>query len=134
VIDDKVFEIEKQIITDLSKSESCVIVGKCADWILTGKKEVIRVYIEAPRRYCLNRIMKRMNVDEAKATELIVNTDKYRADYYKYYTGGREWTNCTNYDLVLDSERIGQDDCVNIIMYYLQRKLNENWLRAVDIR
>ena len=54
---------------------------------------------------------------------MIVSTDKYRSNYYSYYTGGKEWTNPTNYDLVLNSDRIGRDKCVELVCQYIKIKL-----------
>ncbi|MDD6269758.1 MAG: cytidylate kinase-like family protein, partial [Oscillospiraceae bacterium] len=62
VSDDKLFEYQKQIITNLADTESCVIVGKCADYILRGRDNVVSVYIEAPRDFCIKRTMENMGV------------------------------------------------------------------------
>lgn len=120
--DDILFYYQKQIITDLAASESCVIVGKCADWILRGNPNVISIYIEAPRDFCLKRTVAHMQVSETVAGDTITKTDKYRADYYDYYTGGNYWTNPINYDLTLNSEKIGIDNCVSLIKEYIKIK------------
>lgn len=125
ISDDNIFDYQKQIIEQLADTESCIIVGKCADWILKDRKNVISVYIEAPRRYCLKRIESRMNVSEEEANRLISNTDKYRADYYHYYTQGNNWTNPVNYDLTLNSERVGHDNCIKVIKDYIKIKFGE---------
>ncbi|MBO5522453.1 MAG: cytidylate kinase-like family protein [Roseburia sp.] len=123
--DERLFEIQKQIIEHLADSESCVIVGKCADWILKDRDNVVSVYIEAPRRYCLKEIMERMGVNEATAHKSIEQTDKYRAAYYEHYTGGNYWTNPVNYDMTLNSERVGMENCVKVILDYLKMKFPE---------
>lgn len=122
VSDERLFEFQKQIIENLAKSESCVIVGKCADWILKDYDNVISIYIEAPRSFCLKRVMKKMGVNEETAHASITSTDKYRADYYEHYTGGNYWTNPVNYDLTLNSERVGIDHCVELIKQYVELK------------
>lgn len=122
VSDERLFEFQKQIIENLAKSESCVIVGKCADWILKDYDNVISIYIEAPRSFCLKRVMKKMGVNEETAHASITSTDKYRADYYEHYTGGNYWTNPVNYDLTLNSERVGIDRCVELIKQYVELK------------
>lgn len=119
VSDDHLFQLQKQIIEELADTESCIIVGKCADWILKDRPNVISVYIEAPRPYCRREIMERMGVNEAIADRSISSTDKYRADYYAYYTGGNYWTNPVNYDLTLNSERVGFENCVKVIEQYI---------------
>ncbi|MCM1106784.1 MAG: cytidylate kinase-like family protein [Blautia sp.] len=122
VSDDKLFEYQKQIIENLADTESCVIVGKCADWVLRGRDNVVSIYIEAPRNFCVKRTMEHMGVTEEVAAATIAHTDKYRADYYRYYTGGNYWTNPVNYDMTLNSERIGVDFCVAVIKDYLKMR------------
>lgn len=120
--DEHIFQMQKQIIENLADTESCIIVGKCADWILKDRDNVISIYIEAPREYCRKSIMERMNVNEAVADRSITQTDKYRAEYYTHYTGGNYWTNPVNYDLTLNSARVGFDNCVKLIEGYIKIK------------
>ena len=122
VSDDTLFEYQKKIIENLAETESCVIVGKCADWILRGRDNVVSVYIEAPRDFCIRRTMEHMGVTEEFAQATISQTDKFRADYYKYYTHGNYWTNPVNYDMTLNSEKVGIDECVQVIKQYLKIK------------
>lgn len=67
-----------------------------------------------------------MHVSAERANQLIRSTDKYRAKYYSYYSGGKDWTNPTNYDLVLNSDRIGRENCVKFIKDYINIKFGEN--------
>ena len=115
VSDDKLFEYQTQIINNLADTESCVIVGKCADYVLRDRKNVVSVYIEAPRAFCIERTMRKMGVSAEVANATIISTDKYRADYYEYYTKGNYWTNPVNYDITLNSEKVGVENCVKII-------------------
>lgn len=112
---DRLYEFEAEIIRRLADTESCIIVGKAADYVLRDRDNVLSVYIEAPRRFTRKMVMKRMNVDGNKADQIITATDKYRADYYKYYTHGNYWTNPVNYDITLNSERFGPEKCVQVI-------------------
>lgn len=125
VSDDHLFAIQKQIIEQLADTESCVIVGKCADWVLKDRENVVSIYIEAPRSFCLPRIMRKMQVSSEVANLSITKTDQYRAAYYAYYTGGNYWTNPVNYDLTLNSARVGVDHCVTVILQYLKLKFPE---------
>ena len=118
VSDDTLFSYQKQIIENLADTESCVIVGKCADWVLRGRPNVVSIYIEAPRPFCVQRTIEHMGVTEEVANATIEHTDKYRADYYEYYTHGNYWTNPVNYDMTLNSERVGVDNCVKLIRQY----------------
>lgn len=122
VSDVNLYNIQAMIIRDLANTESCIIIGKCADVVLRNFGNVISVYIEAPRDACVQSIMEKMSVTEQEANRMIYHTDKYRADYYKYYSGGGCWTNPTNYDLTLNSARIGRQQCVELIKDYLKIK------------
>ena len=119
VSDDKLFEYQSEIIRSLAEKESCVIVGKCADYVLRDKPNVVSIYIEAPRAFCVERTIANMGVTEEVANATIERTDKFRADYYKYYTHGNYWTNPVNYDLTLNSDRVGVENCVKTIEQYL---------------
>ena len=125
--DDMLFDYQAQIIRRLANTETCVIVGKCADHVLRNYDNVVSVYIEAPRAFCVKRITDRMGIPEEEAHKLIEKTDKYRADYYKYYTGGNYWTNPVNYDLTLNSERVGVDNCVKVILDYINLKFGTHY-------
>ncbi|MCR5012576.1 MAG: cytidylate kinase-like family protein [Lachnospiraceae bacterium] len=124
ISDVNLFNLQAEIITSLATTESCIIIGKCADHILRNYKNVISIYIEAPREACVNSIREKMHVSKDRANQLIHSTDKYRAKYYSYYTGGKDWTNPINYDLVLNSDRVGRDKCVEIIKNYVSIKFD----------
>ena len=117
--DDELFGYQCEIIRNLADQESCVIVGKCADYVLRDRENVVSVYIEAPRSFCVQRTMEHMGVTEKVAHATISRTDQYRADYYAYYTHGNYWTNPVNYDMTLNSEKVGIHDCVRLIEQYL---------------
>jgi len=122
---DNLFRIQTKIIRELAEKESCIIVGKCANYILRDLDNVISVYIEAPRAYCLASIVEKLDVTEEEAHKLIAKTDKYRADYFKHYTGGRIWTDPVLYDITLNSDRVGIDKCVELIKEYVKIKFKQ---------
>lgn len=124
VSDINVFNIQAELIRNLAKTETCIIVGKCADHILKEYKNVISVYIEAPRAACVKSVMGKMYVSEDRAHQIIQSTDKYRAKYYNYYTGGKTWTNPINYDLTLNTDRIPRNKCVKVIKDLIQTKFD----------
>ena len=119
VSNDELFSFEAQIIKGLAASESCVIVGKAADFVLRDFDNVYSFYIEAPRDFCLKNVMAKMDVTEDEAHKLISDTDKYRAEFYKYITSGNYWTNPVNYDMTLNSARVGKDNCAKVICDYV---------------
>ena len=129
VSDDKLFEYQSEIIKDLAEKESCVIVGKCADYILKDYDNVVSIYVEAPRSYTLRRVMERMDdIMVEEAHHLITKTDKYRADYYKYYTGGNYWTNPVNYDLTFNNARLGDERCVKLTLDCMKLKFGDDFV------
>jgi len=119
------FNIQTKIIRELAEKESCIIIGKCANYILRDLNNVISVYIEAPRTYCLANIMDKMDATEEEAHRLITETDRYRAAYFKYYTRGRVWTDPVLYDMTLNSERVGIEKCVKLIKEYMKIKFSD---------
>lgn len=119
---ENLFNIQSQIIRHLARCESCVIIGKCADYVLKDFPNVISIYIEAPRAACVESIVGKLGITEAEAHKMIEKTDKYRADYYRYYTGGGYWTNPVNYDMTLNSARVGRERCVDVIEQYMKIK------------
>lgn len=125
VSDDNLYKIQADVIYKLAQTQSCIIIGKCANYILKDFKNVIRVYIEAPRLSCVDSIMYKMQVSAEEANRLITTTDKYRANYYRYYTNGEDWTNPTAYDMTLNSASIGRDNCVKIIQDFVNMKFIE---------
>lgn len=126
--DVNLYNIQAKIIRELGKNQSCIIIGKCANHLLRDYDNVISVYIEAPRAACVKSIKERLGVDDDEANKMIYQTDRYRADYYKYYTGGEVWTNPVLYDLTLNSDRIGRDKCVELIVEYLKIKFGADIL------
>ncbi len=115
VSDDRLFEYQSQIIRNLADQESCVIVGKCADYVLKGQKKCGQYLYRSATCLLSGPTMQRMKVSADVAAATIENTDKYRADYYKYYTKGNYWTNPVNYDMTLNSEKVGIAGCVKMI-------------------
>ncbi|MGN0410185.1 MAG: AAA family ATPase [Candidatus Fimousia sp.] len=122
--DDNLYNIQREIIEKLADTQSCIIIGKCANHILRERDNVVSVYIEAPRKDCVESIKNLLGVTDEEAHSMIQKTDKYRADYYEYYTRGEDWTNPVLYDMTLNSARIGRDRCVDLIIDYLNIKFD----------
>lgn len=122
------FNIQTKIIKELCKKQSCIIIGKCANWLLKDEENVASFYVEAPRKNCLESITNLLGVDEKEAAKLITRTDRYRADYYKYYTGGHDWTDPVAYDMTLNTARVGRDSAVDVIIDYVKRKFGDDIL------
>lgn len=116
--DDNLFNYQAKVIRQLAAEGSCVLIGRCADHVLRDMPGVVRVFVHAPADFCLREAMKVNSMSEADVIRLISRTDDYRARYYKYYTG-KEWKNAQNYDLSLDSSRLGFDGTVEAILSYI---------------
>lgn len=128
ISDVNLYNIQAKMIKELAKQQSCIIIGKCANHLLRDYENTVSVYIEAPRAFCVKNVIERLGVTEEEAHRMIYQTDRYRADYYKYYTGGETWTNPVLYDMTLNSDRMGMDKCTELIIQYLKIKLGEDIL------
>ena len=111
------FNYQAKVIKRLAETESCVIVGRAADFVLKDYPNVISVFVHASEEFNLARAMERNSMTESEMKKFIAKTDRYRADYYKHYTG-REWTDARNYDLCLNSGKLGFEKCVQEIKGY----------------
>lgn len=118
VSDDNLFNYQAKVVKDLAENENCVIVGRCADYVLKDYDHVLSVFIHGPKDFCMQEAAKKINLQGKELEKFIAKTDKERADYYKYYTG-REWTDARNYDLCLDSSKLGFERCVDEIIAYM---------------
>lgn len=117
--DDNLFNYQAKIIRKLADEGSCVLIGRCADYILRDQPDVVRVFVHAPADFCLQEAMKVNSLPKRDVERLIVKTDDYRARYYKYYTG-QEWKDARNYDLSLNSAKLGFDGTVEAILSYIE--------------
>lgn len=113
------FNYQAKIIKKLASEESCVMVGRCADFILKDYDNVLSVFIHAPKDYCMEQAAKKINLTGRELEKYILKTDKKRGDYYKHFTG-TEWTDARNYDLCLNSSKLGFERCVEEIKAYLK--------------
>ena len=117
--DDNLFTYQAKIIRQLAEEGSCVLIGRCADHVLKEMPGVVRMFVHAPADFCLREALKVNSQPENEVVKLIARTDDYRARYYKYYTG-KEWKDALNYDLSLDSSRLGFDGTVEAILAYIE--------------
>ncbi len=116
---DNLFNYQAKIIKELAEEEACVIIGRCADYILKDYSHVLSVFIHAPEDFCITEAMKKLSMPLKEIDRFITKTDRRKAEYYKYYTG-RDWTDARNYDLCLDSSKLGFERCVEEIKAYIR--------------
>lgn len=120
-LSDKVFLIQSDIIKQIADKGPCVIVGRCADYVLREREDVIHFFLHSDIESRIARSMKYYGLEEKKAKEAIEKTDKKRAAYYNYYTGER-WGDIKNYHLSLNTDSVGIDGCVDILEKYVTAK------------
>lgn len=113
--------IQSKVILDLAEKEPCVIVGRCADYILKDDPDAFHVFIHAPTEFKADRIVRLYGESEKQPEERLADKDSKRRIHYKHFTG-REWGQCQNYHLSLDSSLIGIERCVEIIVSLSQRE------------
>ena len=113
----KVFLAQFETIKKIAETESCVIVGRCADYALADNPDCINIFIHADMDIRVRTICKSLNVTENKARDIINKTDKQRASYYNYYTS-KKWGDSKSYNLSLDAGKLGIDNCVEMILKY----------------
>ena len=113
-VSDFIFCMQRQVILKLAE-KPCVIVGRGADYILRDRDDVFDVFIHASMENRADRIVRLYGESEKKPEQRLADKDKKRKIYYKHYTD-REWGDAKNYDMCLDSGRIGIDKCVDLII------------------
>ena len=123
--EENLFNYQAMVIKKLAEKQSCIIVGRCADFVLKDRKNVIRVFVYADEENCIKNIADVKGIlDRREALKKMASTDKERAAYYKAHTG-REWIDARNYDLCLNSGDLGFEKCVDIISDYVKIKLSD---------
>ena len=123
ISNENLFRYQAKIIRELATTRSCVIVGRCANYILRGRDNVINIYVTAPVSDCVRRVMETDGLDLEEAEKKIRKIDKRRADYYKYFTG-RNWQDAGLYDLCLNTGHMPDQKCVNLVKAYIQARFD----------
>ena len=120
-INHKVFLAQFDAIKKLAEKESCVIVGRCADYSLEDDPFAVSVFIKAGMDDRINRIKRIYELNDSKAADLIQKTDKRRASYYNYYSS-KKWGEAKSYDLCIDSGVVGIDGAIDMILKFIELK------------
>jgi len=121
---DELFVKEAELIKELASKESCVIIGRCADFILKDMKNVVKVFVYSSMKDKIKRAVAYYGLNEAKAEKEIKTINKLRANHYKHYTE-REWSEHSNYDICINSDTLGVEKSAQIIcqMVYEKEKI-----------
>lgn len=120
-INHKVFLAQFDTIKKLANEESCVIVGRCADYALAENPNTVSVFICGNEEDKIHHLMEKHSINESKAKEIMVKTDKGRASYYNYYSSKR-WSSAKSYELCINSSSVGYDGAVEIIKAFAKKK------------
>lgn len=103
------------IIRELAEEGPCLIVGRCANYVLREREDVLDVFIRAGRSFRVQQTMRTLELPEKKAVRVLKRTDKARQRYYRHYTG-QDWHDPDAYHLSLNSDRLGVEACVELIL------------------
>ena len=111
---DNLFRFQSEVIRKLAAEEDCVIIGRCADYVLDGFDGLVKVYLYADMDYRVERIKELGYYEPKDVKKNIKRIDRERRDYHRYYTG-RDWENVENYDLMLNTARLGTEGAVEAV-------------------
>ena len=119
-----IFDYQSDIIRKLAEKESCVIVGRCANYVLADREDTVSVFVHAPMEFRKKRASSVHDMSDRELEAHIRNTDERRADYYHRYTGG-DWMDVTQYELSVDAGKYGIRGSAEFIRKYLEVRFGE---------
>ncbi len=119
--DDRIFIAETKVIKNLAEKESCVIVGRCADYILRDNKDVLKVFLYSDEKNKIERAIRYYGLNANNASKEIERINKDRDKHYKFYTN-RDWKQFSNYDLIINVDALGVEKTAEYIKYCLKNK------------
>ncbi|WP_312443481.1 cytidylate kinase-like family protein [Lacrimispora sp.] len=124
-INHKIFLAQFDTIKQLADEESCIIVGRCADYALEDYPNLVSVFISADEEDKIKSLKELYHVDATKAKDIMVKTDKKRSSYYNYYSN-KKWGDVRSYDLCINRSSIGVDGTVKLIHNFVDAKMDWN--------
>lgn len=122
--DENLFRYQAKVIRDLADTESCIIIGRAADYILKDREGVLRLFFYASKENCVRRLMSQEGISREEALDRIDKKDKYRANYYKYYTG-HEWYDAHNYDFCIDTASMSYEKLISVVKNYIWNRFSK---------
>ncbi len=122
---DELFKRQSKTIREIAERESCVIVGRCADYVLRDMPDVVKIYLYAPLRDCMKRVIRLYELNPEDAKSLVHSMNKTRGDYYLHNTG-LEWSNPVHYNLCINTSGLDTAKCIEIIKSYIDTRFKEN--------
>ena len=113
-LQDQMHFVQTELIREIAEREPCVIVGRCADYILRERQDVLNIFIHSAMPYKVERSIREHGLEEDGAAAILTKRDKARSQHYNFYTN-QTWGLAKNYHLTLDSGFLGEDACVRLI-------------------
>lgn len=120
-LDDRVFLAQSDVVRKVADEGPCVIVGRCADYVLKERDNLFNMFIQASLDYRMKRAVKEYGISEQTVAEVVLKHDKQRSNYYNYHVG-EKWNNLYNYDFVIRSDYMGIDNAVESVIAYLGKE------------
>ncbi len=118
------YNYQAKVIKGLADSSSCVIIGRCADYVLRDRYNVLRVFVASDRESCAERESKRGKMPLSEARKMVDKVDRRRGDYYRFYTG-QQWADPRRFDICLNTDVYSFEQCVDMIISALKVKLGK---------
>ncbi len=119
-LDDRIYLAQSDVIKKVAEEGPCVIVGRCADYILKDRTDVVHLFVYADMEFRKERAIRIDNVSPDKVEEIITKKDKRRANYYNYHSG-EKWGKATNYHMSINSSFVGIDNTVDCLINFLDK-------------
>ena len=122
-LNDKLFILQSDIIKGYAKEGSCVIIGRCSDYVLRDEENILRLFIYSDLDHRQERVAKRHpEIKPAQIIDVINKTDKRRSTYYNFYTGNK-WGKYDNYDMAINSSTLGIDGTAELIVSFAEKMM-----------
>lgn len=118
------FNYQAKVLKELALRESYVVIGRCADFILKDSPNIIRVFVCASKENCIEHESHRNSIPYKEASEKVAKLNKYRSEYYQYYTGNN-WRDIRNYDLCINTDNLSYEDAAEMVINYLKLRIKD---------
>jgi cytidylate kinase len=120
---ENLFRFQAKVIRQVAANQSCIIMGRCADFVLdaANQENLVKLFVYCDLSSCIRRVEEVDKVDAREALRRVNRISKERRDYYKYYTG-KEWEDMANYDLPINTSALSVDEAMELVKKYLQLK------------
>lgn len=120
-VNDRLYLLQHKIIKEIAEKESCIIVGRCADYVLRDNPDCVNIFIYADMEFRKQEAIKKHGIDADRAEHTIIKTDKSRANYYSFYSG-QKWGAAENYDLCINSSKLSEEKIADLIIEYINMR------------